>query len=80
MYIHKLYLQCYPDRAASKEVMQLLVKCRSHASGCMWEGKLQDIEVLVRPTLLCEYLHHHTFTCAGACTEGVSVPATAVLK
>ena len=49
MHLYTIYrfcsAQCYPDRAVSKEIKQLKVKCANHSIGCPWQGKLQDFIV-----------------------------------
>ena len=44
---YSLILQCYPDRAADREIQMLLVKCYNHKNGCTWQGELKALEVHV---------------------------------
>jgi hypothetical protein len=39
-----VWLECYPDRAADREVQLLEVFCPREANGCLWQGKLADLE------------------------------------
>ena len=37
--------QFYPDRAVQRDVMDILVKCVNHNTGCPWTGQLKNWEV-----------------------------------
>ena len=39
------FLQYYPDKAAQREVSQLIVICMFKKLGCEWSDKLKDYEV-----------------------------------
>jgi len=35
----------YPDRAVQRNIMDILVKCVHHTTGCPWTGQLKNWEV-----------------------------------
>ena len=39
------HTQFYSDRAVQRDVMEVLVKCENHSTGCPWTGQLKNWEV-----------------------------------
>jgi len=38
------HVQVYPDRAARREISELIVHCPYVDNGCQWKGKLKEME------------------------------------
>ena len=38
------HVQVYPDRAARREISELIVHCPYVDNGCPWKGKLKEME------------------------------------
>ena len=42
--MYHIPLQVYPDRAARREISELIVHCPYVDTGCQWTGRLKDVE------------------------------------